>query len=229
MNTQLAIEALLPIFYSHICNFADMMIVNVISHVSGYKRKDYISMLKILLMLIILNGSDAQLKRSWHSCVMWRVCEKLYWTQRLVMFTTAEQNDFSLHFINVLWSFSFQTGITLGSVSKCYQCGSVGGVTDDNCFDDKVESSYSPTDCGLGIWKNCTVSRYYFDISTPDLKEGENVFSNTLNTPHLDFSYKHPEGTSNDSDICDCSKVSDYNSGLWEFFFTPVNYSKHFS
>ena len=47
-----------------------MMIVNVISHVSEYKRKDYISMLKILLMLIILNGSDAQLKRSWHSCVM---------------------------------------------------------------------------------------------------------------------------------------------------------------
>ena len=108
----------------------------------------------------------------------------------LVMFATAEQNDFPLHFINVLWSFSFQTGITLGSVSKCYQCGSVGGVTDDNCFDDKVESSYSPTDCGFGLWKYCTVSRYCFDISTPGLKEGENVFSNTLNTPHLDFSYK---------------------------------------
>ena len=95
MNTQLAIVALLPLFYSHICNFAryddSKCYIHgcvsytplpspsvVISHVGGYKRKDYISMLKILLlMLIILNGSDAQLKRSWHSCVMWRVCEKL--------------------------------------------------------------------------------------------------------------------------------------------------------
>ena len=42
------------------------------------------------------------------------------------------------------------------------------------------------------------------------------------------FLTKHPEGTSNDSDICDFSKVSDYNGGLWEFFFYPWKLFKAF-
>ena len=56
-----------------------------------------------------------------------------------------------------------QTGITFGNVTKCYQCGSAGGVTDNNCSDDNVKSKYSPTTCpavGSVTYNYCTVSKY---------------------------------------------------------------------
>lgn len=37
-------------------------------------------------------------------------------------------------------------GVSLGVVTKCYQCGSAG-VTGDACSDDNVKSKYSPTTC----------------------------------------------------------------------------------
>ena len=46
---------------------------------------------------------------------------------------------------------------------------------------------------------------------------------------HLrDWNTFHTTGTLNDSDICNFSKVSDYNGGLWEFFFLPWKLFKVF-
>ena len=56
-----------------------------------------------------------------------------------------------------------QTGIALGEVTKCYQCGSAESVADNNCSDDNVKSKYSPTTCpavGGLTYKYCTVSEY---------------------------------------------------------------------
>ena len=53
-----------------------------------------------------------------------------------------------------------QTGASLGTVTKCYQCGS--GGNDNDCSDEKVESKYSPTACPVvpGVTYNyCAVSK----------------------------------------------------------------------
>ena len=66
-------------------------------------------------------------------------------------------------FKTVCYLLLIQTGVSLGAVTKCYQCGSAG-VTDDNCCDDNVNSKYSPTTCPVvpGVTYNyCAVSKFF--------------------------------------------------------------------
>ena len=194
-NTQLAIEALLPLFYSHICNFAryddskcyitcrwvweEGLYFNVEDFIDANNFEWQWRTAKTKLAFL------CNVKSLWKtllSIVLNTKASNVYdsWTERFS--SPFHQCAMIVSISNRYHSGKCQQVLPMRGCRRCHRWQLFRWQSGIQLF--------TNTDCGFGLWKYCTVSRYCFDISTPGLKEWENVFSNTLNTPHLDFSYK---------------------------------------